>query len=65
MALEKTQPQEVDLDRTDGLPILEGTTADEDVADDAVRLDYAPAAPSVKSESPSAAAGAEPAAPRA
>jgi chromosome segregation ATPase len=58
MALEKTQPQEVDLDRTDRLPILDGTTADEDVADDAVRLDYSPAVPSVKSESPRAA-GAE------
>jgi chromosome segregation ATPase len=53
MALEeKTQPQEVDLDRTDRLPILDGTTADEDVADDAVRLDYSPVVPSVKSVQP-------------
>jgi hypothetical protein len=59
MALEKTQPQEVDLDRTDRLPILDGTTADEDVEDDAVRLDYSPAVPSVKSEFSRAAAGAD------
>jgi chromosome segregation ATPase len=47
MALEKTQPQEVDLERTDRLPILDGTMVDEDVEDDAVRLDYSPAVPSV------------------
>jgi chromosome segregation ATPase len=47
MALEKTQPQEVDLDRTDRLPILDGTMVDEDVEDDAVRLDFSPAVPSV------------------
>jgi chromosome segregation ATPase len=44
------QHQEVDLDRTDQLPILEGTSFADDVADDAVRLEFAPLARSVKSE---------------
>jgi len=45
MAVENNQPQEMDLDRTDKLPILEGVLFDEDVTDDAVRMDRA-AAPS-------------------
>ncbi len=40
MALEKSQSNEVDLDRTDKLPILEGVIFDEDVEDDAVRLEH-------------------------
>src|ERR1700677_3502845 len=40
MAIDKTQSQEIDLDRTDRLPIIQGVTLDEDVADDSVRLDY-------------------------
>jgi chromosome segregation ATPase len=47
---DNSQSQDVDLDRTDELPILEGASFDEDVADDAVRLDYSPVAKSVKSE---------------
>jgi chromosome segregation ATPase len=39
MAVENGQSQELDLDRTDKLPILEGVIFDEDVADDAVRMD--------------------------
>jgi chromosome segregation ATPase len=39
MAVENNQPQEMDLDRTDRLPVLEGVLFDEDVTDDAVRLD--------------------------
>src|ERR1700733_15124453 len=39
MAVENGQPQEMDLDKTDRLPILEGVLFDEDVADDAVRMD--------------------------
>ena len=39
MAVENGQPQEMDLDRTDKLPILEGVLFDADVADDAVRMD--------------------------
>ena len=39
MAVENNQPQELDLDRTDKLPILEGVLFDDDVADDAVRLE--------------------------
>jgi chromosome segregation ATPase len=39
MAVENNQPQEIDLDRTDKLPILEGVLFDEDVTDDAVRMD--------------------------
>jgi chromosome segregation ATPase len=41
MAVENGQPQEIDLDRTDKLPILEGVLFDEDVLDDAVRMDRA------------------------
>ncbi len=40
MALEKSQSNEVDLDRTDKLPVLEGVLFDHDVADDAVRMDH-------------------------
>jgi chromosome segregation ATPase len=48
MAVENGQSQEMDLDdledleKTDKLPILEGMLFDEDVADDAVRMDRAP-----------------------
>ena len=52
MAVDKGQPQDVDLDRTDRLPILDGTLFDEDVEDDAVRLDYSPLVPSVRAEFP-------------
>jgi chromosome segregation ATPase len=45
MAVENGQPQEIDLDKTDRLPILEGEFFDEDVADDAVRMDRAGTAP--------------------
>jgi chromosome segregation ATPase len=41
MAVENGQPQEMDLDKTDRLPILEGVLFDEDVADDAVRMERA------------------------
>ena len=41
MAVENGQSQEIDLDKTDRLPILEGVIFDEDVADDAVRMDRA------------------------
>ena len=41
MAVENGQSQEMDLDKTDRLPILEGVLFDEDVADDAVRMDRA------------------------
>jgi chromosome segregation ATPase len=47
---DNSQSQDVDLDRTDQLPIPEGASFDNDVADDAVRLDYSPVASSVKSE---------------
>jgi chromosome segregation ATPase len=42
MAVEHGQSQEVDLDKTDKLPILEGVLLDADVADDAVRMDRPP-----------------------
>lgn len=45
MAFDKSQPKEIDLDRTDKLPILEGVTIDEDVEDDSVRLDYSATMP--------------------
>jgi predicted nucleic acid-binding Zn-ribbon protein len=42
--------EDVDLDRTDRLPILAGTTIAEDVPDDAVPLDYGVTSPSIQSE---------------
>jgi chromosome segregation ATPase len=42
MAVEHGQSQEVDLDKTDKLPILEGVLLDADIADDAVRMDRPP-----------------------
>jgi chromosome segregation ATPase len=54
MAVENGQSQEIDLDKTDRLPILEGVLFDEDVADDAVRMDRAaPSAPLLTSAPPS------------
>jgi|SRR5450631_362782 len=52
MSVDNSQSQEVDLDRTDRLPVLDGALFDDDVEDDAVRMDYAPVVPSVKSEFP-------------
>lgn len=46
MALDNNHSQGMDLDRTDKLPILEGVSIAEDVADDAVRLEPVPAAAS-------------------
>jgi chromosome segregation ATPase len=48
MAVEDSQSREVDLDRTDRLPILDGTQFDDDVEDDAVRMDYAASVPSIR-----------------
>jgi chromosome segregation ATPase len=47
MAVDNTQHQESDLDKTDELPILEGVFFDADVADDAVPMEHAiaPGAP--------------------
>ncbi|HXI47268.1 MAG TPA: hypothetical protein VNH39_01675, partial [Steroidobacteraceae bacterium] len=45
MAAENGQPQEIDLDKTDELPILEGDFYDPDVADDAVRMEHVGGAP--------------------
>ena len=45
MAQEHSHSQEVDLDKTDRLPILDGTFIDPDVADDAVPLDYSAGVP--------------------
>jgi chromosome segregation ATPase len=42
MAAEHGQSQEVDLDKTDKLPILQGVAFDADLADDAVRMDGPP-----------------------
>jgi hypothetical protein len=52
MALDKSQSQEVDLDRTDRLPIFDGAAFDDDVEDNAAPMDYAPVVPSVKPEFP-------------
>ena len=39
MAMESGQSHEIDLDKTDRLPILEGVLLDPDVADDAIRME--------------------------
>jgi chromosome segregation ATPase len=49
------QSQEVDLDRTDQLPILKGVLFDPDVEDDAVPMDDTVAVPAVASKSAAAA----------
>jgi chromosome segregation ATPase len=54
MAVESGQPQEVDLDRTDKLPILEGVLFDSDVADDAVQMDRTATVPGVSLAAPGA-----------
>jgi chromosome segregation ATPase len=56
MAIDTSQPKDIDLDQTDKLPILTGISIegdDEDVEDDAVRLDYT--APNSPILAPSAA----------
>jgi chromosome segregation ATPase len=50
MAVDNHQSEDVDLDRTDRLPIAPGTLADDDVEDDAVRLEHTASLPSIKSE---------------
>jgi chromosome segregation ATPase len=52
MPIDNTEPQEVDLERTDRLPVLNLNPAliDDDVADDAVRLDMATVVPRIKTE---------------
>lgn len=42
MSLDSSQSHEIDLDRTDRLPILEGVVFDPDVEDDAVAMDMTP-----------------------
>ena len=54
MAVDNSQSQDVDLDRTDRLPILQGVEFEDDVEDDAVQMDYSPVVPSVKPEFPRA-----------
>jgi hypothetical protein len=53
VAVDNSQSKESDLDRTDKLPILQGVFIDEDVEDDAVRMDYTttlPASPVIASQ---------------
>lgn len=51
--MENNQPQEIDLDKTDRLPILEGVLFDPDVTDDAVLMEHVPGA-SLVSNNPQA-----------
>jgi chromosome segregation ATPase len=51
MGLDKTQSKEVDLDRTDRLPVLQGVSIDDDVDDDAVHLEHAAPSNAVVSSS--------------
>ncbi len=52
MAVENGQTQEIDLDRTDRLPILEGVLFDPDVVDDAVRMDRPASGSSMSANGP-------------
>jgi chromosome segregation ATPase len=52
MAGEYKQPPEPDLDKTDRLPILQGTRIDPDVADDAVLMDRTAVMPATHSDFP-------------
>jgi chromosome segregation ATPase len=52
MALDKGQSQEVDLDRTDRLPVLAGSAFDVDVEDDSVPMDHTAVLPHLKSDFP-------------
>jgi predicted nucleic acid-binding Zn-ribbon protein len=61
MAIDNSQSQDVDLDRTDRLPILQGITIEEDVADDSVRMEHAADGPSTASVLPTVAASTPPA----
>ncbi len=45
MKRDKSQSQDIDLERTDRLPVLEGIHAEEEAEDDAVPLDHSPALP--------------------
>ena len=57
MSFDNSQSKEVDLDRTDRLPIIEGVSIEEDVADDSVRIEHTaamPQLPSVVTASPPA-----------
>ena len=45
MSFDNSQSKEIDLDRTDRLPILEGISIAEDVEDDSVRIDHTAAMP--------------------
>jgi len=58
MATEQSHSAETDLDKTDRLPILDGTLFDHDVEDDAVRMDHTAVLQgfSLAAASPSAAA---------
>jgi hypothetical protein len=61
MAIDNSQSQDVDLDRTDRLPILQGITIEEDVADDSVRMEHAADGPSTAPVLPTVAASTPPA----
>src|ERR1035441_4001127 len=52
MSVDNSQSQEVDLERTDRLPMLEGVIFDDDVEDDATRMDHAAVVPTAKLDFP-------------
>ena len=52
MSIDNSQSHDVDLDRTDRLPILEGVTFDPDVEDDAVPMEYTASMPTIKHDFP-------------
>jgi chromosome segregation ATPase len=52
MSVDNSQSQEVDLERTDRLPMLEGVIFDDDVEDDAVRMDHTAVVPTAKLDFP-------------
>src|ERR1700675_3798247 len=55
MAVKRNQTPDLDLDKTDRLPILEGVRFDPDLDDDAVIMDYSAPPPARESDGAAAA----------
>jgi chromosome segregation ATPase len=52
MAVDKIQSQEIDLERTDRLPVLDGAKFSAEDGDDAVPMDFSASMPSIKNDFP-------------
>jgi chromosome segregation ATPase len=52
MAVDKSQSQEIDLERTDRLPILDSAKFDAEGGEDAVNMDFSASMPAIKNDFP-------------